>query len=463
MNKKVSNELEEIIAKQRNFFASGKTKDISTRKEYLKKLKRSIIIHEQEIYNALHTDFRKSVLESFMSEVGAVLAELSESIKHVKKWSRVRRVHTPISHKPGWSRIYPEPYGVVLVISPWNYPFNLAIAPLIGAVAAGNTVIVKPAAVTPATSQVLDKILRSVFPEEYVKVFIDDADEMKNYLLDYEYDYIFFTGGPEIARNIMAKAAKFLTPLTLELGGKSPCIVADDADLSIAARRIIWGKFFNFGQTCVAPDYLLVTDRIKNKLLQEMKLVIKEFYGENPKDSPDLPRIISDRHWARIEKFLHKGDIYTGGERDRSTRYIAPTIIDNVKADHPVMHEEIFGPVLPVITVSSMSEAISFINKRPKPLALYVFTKNRSLKKRIIRETSSGGGCVNDTMMHVPNGNLPFGGVGMSGMGSYHGKKSFDTFTHYKSFYHNVNWFDVPFRYAPYTKSALAVVKWIFK
>lgn len=463
MNLKISAELETVIKKQRNFFTSGVTKDVATRRKYLIKLRQCIIDHEKEINKALYNDFRKPVVETYMSEIGPVLVDLSESIRCINKWSRVKSVYTPISHKPGKSRIYPEPYGVVLVISPWNYPFTLAMAPLIGAIAAGNTVIVKPAPAAPATSRVLEKIISSVFPEEYARVFVDDADQMKSYLLDYEFDYIFFTGGPEIARDIMAKASKFLTPLTLELGGKSPCIVADDADLRIAARRIMWGKFFNCGQTCVAPDYLLVTDKIKKQLLQEMKLVIKNLYGENPQYSPDLPRIISDRHWSRIEKLLHKGDIITGGETDRSTRYISPTIIDSVKPEHPVMQEEIFGPVLPVITVSSMTEAISFINKRPKPLALYVFTKNPLLEKQILKKTSSGGGCVNDVMMHVPNSKLPFGGVGMSGMGSYHGKKSFDTFTHFKSFYHNVNWFDIPFRYAPYKKSALAVVKWIFR
>ena len=269
----------------------------------------------------------------------------------------------------------------------------------------------------------------------------------------------FFTGGPEIGRDVMTKAAKFLTPVTLELGGKSPCIVADDADLAIAARRMVWGKFFNCGQTCVAPDYILVTNNVKKKLFEEMKKEIKNRYGDNPESSPDFPRIINDRHWARIERFLHKGDIVIGGQIDPATRYIAPTVIDNVKPDYPVMQEEIFGPVFPVITVSSMDEAIGFIRERPKPLALYIFTKSRKIKKRFMIETSSGGACVNDTLMHFPNGHLPFGGVGLSGMGSYHGKLSFDTFTHYKGVYNNVNWIDLPLRYAPYTRAGLKIIK----
>ena len=449
--------LEELLQKQRAFLATGKTKDVKVRKEYLKKLKKSIKDHEEDIIEALYSDFRKPPFETFSSEIGTVLVELSESIKNVKKWAKVQRAATPMSHMPGKSRVYPEPYGVVLVISPWNYPFNLAMAPVIGALTAGNTVILKPASASPATSQVMDKILSSVFPEEYVKVLI--GDEVKHTLLDYEYDYIFFTGGPEIGRDVMSKAAKFLTPVTLELGGKSPCIIADDADMTNTANRIVWGKFFNCGQTCVAPDYLIMTDKVKKQLFEEMKKAVKKRFGDNPKASPDFARVISDKHWARLEKLLHRGNIVIGGEVDPATRYIAPTVIDNIKPEDPVMQEEIFGPIFPVITVDSMDEAIKFINSRPKPLALYIFTKSRKTAKRFMTETISGGGCVNDTLMHFPNGNLPFGGVGLSGMGSYHGRKSFDTFTHYKGIYHNVNWIDVPFRYAPYTKFGLKIVK----
>jgi acyl-CoA reductase-like NAD-dependent aldehyde dehydrogenase len=453
--------LKEIIKKQREFFATGKTRDVRVRKEYLKKLKQAVKAREQDIIEALYSDFRKPVLETFVSEIGTVLVELSEAICKLKKWSKPQRVCTPLTHLPGKSRIYPEPYGVVLVISPWNYPFNLAMAPVIGALSAGNTVILKPASASPCTGRVLDRILGEVFPPEYVKVL--PGEEVKKTLLDYEYDYIFFTGGPEIGREVMEKASKHLTPVTLELGGKSPCVVADDADIAVAARRIAWGKFFNCGQTCVAPDYLLVTEKAKPQLFEAMKKEINTFYGENPKISPDFSRIISDRHWARIEKLLRRGKIITGGETDAATRYIAPTIIDNVKPSDPVMQEEIFGPVLPVITVASMDEAVKFINERPKPLAFYLFTKSGRLKKRFLNETSFGGGCINDTLMHFPNNHMPFGGVGLSGMGSYHGRKSFDTFTHYKSVFHNVNWFDFPVRYAPYKDSALKLMKMVMR
>lgn len=455
--KKSAIDLDILIKKQRAFFDSGLTRNTITRKEYLQKLKQSIKDHEQDICDALYSDFRKPVFETYESEIGTILAELSECIRNIKKWSGIKRASTPMSHMPGYSRVYPEPYGIVLVISPWNYPFNLAMAPVIGALTAGNTVILKPASASPATSLIMKKIISEVFPEEYVTVII--GDKIKQTLLDYQYDYIFFTGGPAIGRHVMTKAAKFLTPVTLELGGKSPCIVADDADLVIAARRIVWGKFFNCGQTCVAPDYLIVSNNIKDQLFEEMKKEIKNRYGDNPEKSPDFSRIINYRHWARIERLLHKGDIVIGGEVDPATRYIAPTIINNVKPDYPVMKEEIFGPILPVITVTSVEEALRFVNERPKPLALYIFTRSSKIKKRFMTETSSGGGCVNDTMMQFPNGHLPFGGVGLSGMGSYHGKQSFDTFTHYKGIYNNVNWVDLPIRYAPYTRAGLKIIK----
>jgi len=461
MNAVSSKELEKLIKKQRDFFSTGETRDVGSRKEYLKKLQTAIKENEKEIISALYSDFRKSSFETYTSEIGTVLVELGETLRKIKKWSRVQRAATPVTHMPGKSRVYPEPYGVVLVISPWNYPFNLAMAPVIGALSAGNTVLLKPASASPATSKVMNNIISSVFPEEYVKVLL--GEEIKHTLLDYEYDYIFFTGGPEVGRDVMTKAAKYLTPVTLELGGKSPCIVADDADIKTAARRIVWGKFFNCGQTCVAPDYMLVTEKIKNKLFEQMKSELEKVYGANPEKSPDFARVISDRHWVRIEKLLHRGDIVTGGDVEQSARYIAPTIIDNVKPDDPVMQEEIFGPVLPVITVTSMDEAVKFINGRPKPLALYLFTRSNKLKKKFMTETSSGGGCINDTLMHFPNGHLPFGGVGLSGMGQYHGKKSFDTFTHYKGIYHNVNWIDVPLRYAPYTNSGMKIIKMFLK
>ncbi len=453
---------DEIMKKQREFFAAGKTRDVSVRRSYMKKLKRAIKNNEKDIIDALYSDFRKAPFETYSTEIGPVLSELGDAIRHIKTWAKARRGKTPISHMPGCSKIYPEPYGAVLVIAPWNYPFNLAMSPLIGAIAAGNTVFLKPSEEAPAISSVMNRILSTVFPEEWVAVF--EGEEVKKYILNLKFDYIFFTGGEEVGRIVMEKASVHLTPITLELGGKSPCIVADDADFKIAARRIAWGKYVNSGQTCIAPDYLLISEKAKKPFFKEFKTAVQSLYGDNPKANPDFPRIINDRHWARIEKLLHKGNTVIGGEVDRETKYIAPTLIDNVSPEDPVMQEEIFGPVLPVITVSSTDEIINFINSRPKPLALYIFTGNNKIKKRIINETSYGGGCVNDTLMHVANGHIPFGGVGLSGMGSYHGKNSFDTFTHYKSIYRNVTFFDNGiFRYAPYTKFGTAIAKLLLK
>jgi aldehyde dehydrogenase (NAD+) len=454
-------DLEEIMKKQRAFFATGKTKDVDNRILHLKKLKQAIKDNEENICDALAKDFGKSPFETYISEIGTVLVELGHTISHLKSWTKPKRGKTPVSHLPGRSRVYAEPYGTVLVISPWNYPFNLAMAPVIGALSAGNTVFLKPSGAAPETSRMLHKILSSVFPIEWVAVF--QEEEVKNFMLDLQYDYIFFTGGSEVGRMVMEKAAVHLTPLTLELGGKSPCIVLDDADFTIAARRIAWGKFFNCGQTCIAPDYLLISEKAKAPFFEAVKKELKKFYGENPKSSPDFARVINDRHWARIEKLLHKGKIVVGGETDQKTRYIAPTIIDGISPKDPIMQEEIFGPVLPVITIKSLDDAVNFINERPKPLALYLFTSKSKNTKRVINETSYGGGCVNDTLKHFANGHIPFGGVGASGMGSYHGKGSFDTFTHYKSVYYNVNYFDNPFVYAPYSKLAAKIIKFFIK
>lgn len=450
-------DLDAIMIKQRQFFATGATKDVKNRLKHLKKLKQAIKDNEDNICDALAGDFGKSPFETYVSEIGTILVELGHTISHLKSWSKPKRGKTPISHLPGRSRVYAEPYGTVLIIAPWNYPFNLAMAPVIGALSAGNTLFLKPSGAAPATSRILYNILTGIFPTEWVAVF--QEEEVKKTILDLQYDYIFFTGGAEVGRMVMEKAAVHLTPLTLELGGKSPCIVMDDADFNIAARRVAWGKFFNCGQTCIAPDYLLITEKAKKPFFEAVQKEIKKFYGENPASSPDFARIINDRHWARVEKLLHKGKIVIGGESDRKTRYIAPTIIDGISPKDPIMQEEIFGPVLPVITITSLDDAISFINERPKPLALYLFTSKRKNSKRVINETSYGGGCVNDTLKHFANGHIPFGGVGQSGMGSYHGKGSFDTFTHYKSVYYNVNFFDNPYIYAPYTKLAAMIIK----
>lgn len=451
-------DLKEMLDNQRVFFSTGRTRDVNNRLKYLKKLKESVKNHENEISQALSKDFGKAPFETYMSEIGTVLVELGHIIRHLKKWSKPRRGKTPITHLPGKSKIFAEPYGTVLVISPWNYPFNLAMVPVMGALSAGNTVFLKTASETPETAMVLEKILSGVFPPEWVTVL--RGSKVKDFVLDFRYDYIFFTGSPYVGRMVMEKAAKYLTPVTLELGGKSPCIVMADADMALAAKRIAWGKFFNSGQTCIAPDYILIEEKAKAAFFAETEKAIEKLYGANPETSPDFARIINDKHWKRIEQFLHKGKIITGGRSDAGRRYIEPAVIDGISPDDTVMQEEVFGPVLPVITVKSIDEAVRFVNEREKPLALYLFTKNNDVVKKVIGETSYGGGCINDTLMHFANGHIPFGGVGNSGMGTYHGKLNFDTFTHYKSVYYGTaKIFDNPFRYAPYTDFAARIIK----
>jgi aldehyde dehydrogenase (NAD+) len=455
-------DLDRIMKEQRKFFAAGKTRDVKIRKRYLVGLKKAIKAHEKDICDALYSDLQKSPFDAYLSEVGTVLVELGHIISHINSWAKPKRTWTPASHIPGRSIIYPEPYGTVLVISPWNYPFNLAMVPVMSAIAAGNTVFLKPSSVSSATSSVLNKVLSSVFPQEWVAVF--EGEKVKKTILDLPFDYIFFTGSPDMGRVVMERASAHLTPVTLELGGKSPCIVMDDADFAVAAKRLAWGKYFNCGQTCVAPDYLLITETAKKPFLEAMKEAVTSFYGNDPKASPDYSRMISDRHWVRVEKLLHKGNVVLGGSVDLSTKYIAPTIIDGISPKDPIMQEEIFGPVLPVVTISSLDEAIKFINERPKPLSLYLFTRSGKTRKRVIAETSYGGGCVNDTMLHFANGNIPFGGVGMSGMGSYHGKRNFDTFTHYKSMFRAFTFFDNGIlRYAPHNKIFAMMIKMVLR
>ncbi len=448
----------EVLKKQRAFFATGKTRDIAFRKEQLQRLREAVSAHEQEIYTALYGDFQKPLFETFLSEVGTVLGEIKEAIAQVEKWAKPKRVKTPATHLPARSRIYSDPYGVVLIIAPWNYPFNLLMAPLVGALAAGNCAVVKTAPAAAQASAVIKKILTGLFPEEYVAVFQGDR-QVNRELLDQQYDYLFFTGSPALGRTILEAAARHLTPVTLELGGKSPCIVADDADIALAARRIAWGKFFNCGQTCIAPDYLLVSEKIKEPLFRALQAEIRRFYGEDPKKSPDFARIVSDHHFRRVSALLKSGTIVVGGQSDAAERYIAPTILDHVTFADPVMQEEIFGPILPTLTVPSLDAAIGLVNERPKPLSLYLFTQSEAVKRRVLGSTSFGGGCVNDTLMHFANSHFPFGGVGMSGMGAYHGEASFRTFSHQKSIVEKSLHFDFPFRYAPYSALGLRIIK----
>ncbi|WP_413200193.1 aldehyde dehydrogenase [Nostoc piscinale] len=452
--------ISELIKQQRQFFQTGKTKDIAFRLEKLRTLKQAIIDNEADIVQALKADFQKPEFESYITEIG-ITKEIDYAIKHLHSWAKPQKADVPIDFFSYSAKIYAEPLGVVLIIGPWNYPFNLIIAPLVGAIAAGNCAILKPSELAPATSSLLAKIIAKYFAPEFITV-VEGGVEASQKLLAEKFDHIFFTGGTAVGKIVMEAAAKHLTPVTLELGGKSPCIVDADINLEHTVRRITWGKFINAGQTCVAPDYLLVDKKIKPDFINALKKTLTEFYGENPYNSADYARIISQKHCERLIKLLDKGEIVAGGESKLEERYIAPTIIDQVSLTDPVMQEEIFGPILPVIEYTDITEAIALINSKPKPLALYLFSQNKNLQQRVLQETSSGGVCLNDTVMHLGVSSLPFGGVGDSGIGNYHGKAGFDTFSHHKSVLHNSFWLDLKWRYAPY-QDKLGFVKRLIK
>ncbi|WP_375510123.1 aldehyde dehydrogenase [uncultured Nostoc sp.] len=437
-----------IIQTQREFFQTGKTKDVTFRIEQLKNLKQAIIEHEQSIVEALQADLHKPEVETYLTEI-SVIKDIDYAIKHLQNWTKPQKAAVSWDFFSYSAKIYPEPLGVVLIIGPWNYPFQLIISPLIGAIAAGNCAIIKPSEIASHTSDIIAKIIAKNFDPAYLAV-IEGGVEASQKLLAEKFDHIFFTGGTAVGKIIMAAAAKYLTPVTLELGGKSPCIVDTDINLEHTVKRITWGKFINAGQTCIAPDYLLVNKTIKKDLIDGLEKSLKEFYGENPVNSPDYARIISQKHFDRLVSFLKDGEVVIGGENQPSERYIAPTLIDNVSLEDSVMQEEIFGPILPMIEYTDIAEAIALINSRPKPLALYLFSQDKNLQKQVLQQTSSGGVCINDTVMQVGVSSLPFGGVGDSGIGNYHGKASFDTFSHKKSVLQNSFWLDLKWRYAPY-------------
>lgn len=433
----------------RSFFASGKTKDIDFRIACLKKLKEGIRRYEPEIMAALYDDLRKPPFESYASEIGILYTEIDHVIQNIRSWSRPRRVATPLIHFLSKSRIDPEPYGVVLIISPWNYPFQLAIAPLIGALAAGNCVLIKPSEFSSSTTNTIAKMIGEIFSPDHITVFRGEAQATQN-LLEEKFDYIFFTGSTAVGKIVMTAASRHLTPVTLELGGKSPCIVHEDAHLKYGVKRIAWGKFFNAGQTCIAPDYVLLHRNIKDDFIEKMIATIHEFYGDDPMLSPDYARIINERHFNRLLSLMKDGWTLYGGNFRAKDLYIGPTIVDQIQPDAPLMQEEIFGPIMPILEYGDIDEAIAFVNQRPRPLALYCFSESVKIQDKIFRETSSGGGCVNDTVSHVGSQTLPFGGIGESGMGAYHGKSSFDTFTHRRSVLTRSNLVDMPLRYPPY-------------
>lgn len=423
--------------------------DINFRKEKLKKLLHVISQQEDAIIKALHKDFKKPDFETFLTEINVVKSDLKDAIKNIKAWAKPKKVRASILNFPSSDYIYSEPYGKTLIISPWNYPFQLALCPAIASYAAGNSVVLKPSELTPNTSSLLSKIIRETFDVKEFVAVLGDADVAKN-LLEKRWDYIFFTGSVAVGKEVAKAAAKNLTPVTLELGGKNPCIVHENANLEITARRIVWGKFINAGQTCIAPDYILAHEKIKVKLLSLLKIEIEKAYGENPQLSKDFTRIINKKNWSRLLGLIEEKQVFCGGISDEDDLYISPTLIDEPSLESPIMKEEIFGPLLPILSYTTENDLQKIISRYEKPLSLYVFTESKAFAEEIIQKFSFGGGCINDTVVHFSNKNLPFGGVGNSGIGSYHGKKSYETFSHPKSILKKATWFDNPIRYAPY-------------
>lgn len=461
MKETTSSEVKQILLNQKTYFASQETKSIEYRMEQLKKLKAGVKKHEKNIIDALALDLNKSELEAYSTEIGILYEEINFTIKRLRKWAKAKKVRSALTHVGSKGYILSEPYGVVLIIAPWNYPFQLALSPLVGAIAAGNTAVIKPSELTPNVSALIGDILNELFSPSYIAV-VEGGVSTSQALMEQSFDYIFFTGSVPVGKIVMEAAAKHLTPVTLELGGKSPTIVHEDANIKLAAKRIVFGKFMNAGQTCIAPDYLLVHRKVKKELMEGMKEAIKEFYGEKPIESKAYSKIVNERHYQRLKGYLNDGKITFGGERSDDKLRIAPTLLEEVNIDSPVMNEEIFGPIFPVIEYSSLDEAIMFINSRPKPLALYLFTQSKETEEQVMGRISFGGGAINDTLMHIATPYLPFGGVGESGMGNYHGKYSFETFSHEKSILKQTNRFDFTFRY-PSAKNGLKFIKKLLK
>lgn len=452
----------EIVKLQNDFFIENKTKPISFRINQLKHFLQVLKSNEDLLYEAIDKDFGKSEFETYETELSIIYHETRLAIKKLKTWSKPKNVRTNLVNFPGKSQIYSEPYGTTLVIGAWNYPYQLTLVPAVSAITAGNTVIIKPSELAANTSAAMAKIINENFKEDFLYVLEGGVSETTD-LLNQKFDKIFFTGSTNVGRIVYEAAAKNLTPVTLELGGKSPTFVFPDANLKMTAKRIAWGKFLNGGQTCIAPDYVLVHKDIKEKFLDEFKKQIIKIQGENPKGSESYVRIINKRNFERLIQLVDKDKIYYGGERNPDDLYISPTVMHNISFEDKVMQDEIFGPILPVIEFDNLDEMITKVKQRPKPLALYVFTKKESVKKKILNEISFGGGCVNDTIMHLTNPKLPFGGVGSSGMGSYHGKMGFDCFSHKKSVLYKGTWFEPFLKYKPYTKLNKKILKWIIE
>lgn len=450
-------EFETMVSQQRAFWNTGATRSVEWRLIQLKKMEQALEEREEVLCAALKADLGKAAYESWLSEIGMTLGELRFARKHLKKWAAVKRRPSAMPLFPASSRVVPQPYGTVLIMSPWNYPVQLTLVPLVSALAAGNCAVVKPSAYAPNVSQVVAQLLGDIFPPEYVSV-VQGGRAENAALLEQDFDYIFFTGSPAVGKTVMAAAAQHLTPVTLELGGKSPVIIAPDANIPLAARRIAWGKFLNAGQTCVAPDHVYIPQNLRDAFVQELAGQIHQLYGADPLTGPDLPKIINEKHFNRVAGLMGSGKTAVGGRTDPENRRIEPTVLVDVAETDGVMQEEIFGPVLPVLTYDSLDDLIARQQKKARPLALYIFTGDRALEKRIVSALPSGGVCVNDTVIHLANPHVPFGGVGNSGMGACHGRTGFDTFTHYRTVVRR-GALDLPMRYAPYGGKNLNTVK----
>ncbi len=440
--------IENILQEQRTFYATNKTKEVAFRLKMLKKFKASIKKYEDKITTALWNDLHKSSEEAYLTEISIVVQEINNHIRNLKKWAKTKRVSTPFHLFPSKSRILYEPLGVSLIIAPWNYPFQLLMNSLVGSISAGNCAILKPSPYTVEIAKVMEELIKECFDPSYIALVQGNRDT-NTLLLKQKFDVIFFTGSPYVGKVVMRAAAEHLTPVILELGGKSPCIVDQDANLSVAAKRIIWGKLINAGQTCIAPDYLYVHESVKDELVLKMVENLEEMFGKDIKKSAYFPRIVNEKAFDRLEKLLQHGTIIYGGETDKKERFFGPTIIEDIKPEFPIMQEEIFGPIVPIMTFKNISETIDYINSKEKPLAFYYFGTNKNAKD-VLNKTTSGGGCINDTLMHVTNHKLPFGGVGNSGMGKYHGKNSFLAFSNQRAIVSTPTWLDLPIKYVPF-------------
>lgn len=448
----------DIIQAQRAFFYEGNTFPIEFRKVALIKLKKLLDAYQEELIQAIHSDFKKSEYETILTEIAMIKLELRKHISNLKKWSKPQKVRASILNFPSTDYIYKQPFGVVLIISPWNYPLLLAIQPLISAIAAGNCVVLKPSEVSSNTSAVIAKMINDNFPTEYISVILGDVEKTTE-ILENKFDKIFFTGSTAVGKIIQEKAAETLTPTVLELGGKSPCVITKSANLEIAAKRITFGKFVNAGQTCIAPDFIWIDESIKDDFLIILKRTIVDFYGDEIESNPDFPRIINKKQFARLKQYLDNGKLYFGGKSNSNTNYIEPTILDEISFTDSIMKDEIFGPILPVLTFKNLAEVVNHNHENEKPLAMYLFSTDHTEIKNFMTQTQFGGGCVNDVLSHIINDKVPFGGFGSSGLGNYHGKFGFDAFVHFKSVVHRKNWLDFKIKYAPYAKKSGIIKK----